>query len=390
MRLPPDLYYGSLRDLALHLSYRYNGVPLIDSSTLQTYMNSAYVSSTPMPRTDQASTVLETTVPVPVGDMRPFTNSAAFKFDFQPARDAICMASLPLNLQGAVLKDSYLDLAELPHWTTLPNLELFANAGYPFTRMADLADTTVVLPDRPTPQELELFLSMIGHFSAQTGYPALNLTVTDAAGMTAGRGKDYLVMGTVADQAAFNTFDGALPVTVDEAGLHIHDTSDLYTRIRDGWWRARLWGPAWERVWSYLRLGPSSQPGQLDIAGAMPDVLIEGFEWPRRSGRSAVVMVLRNPEAVASFLPAFLRVSETSAIAQSVSVLRDGQFSSYRMGSDAYHVGALSPLVHATLLLQEYPGLIVLLAVISAVLMAGLVRAMLSRNARARLQGNTV
>jgi cellulose synthase (UDP-forming) len=53
-------------------------------------------------------------------------------------------------------------------------------------------------------------------------------------------------------------------------------------------------------------------------------------------------------------------------------------------------VGALSPLVHATLLLQEYPGLIVLVAVILAVLMAALFRAMLRRTARARLQGNTI
>ena len=390
MRLPPDLYYGSLRDLALHLSYRYNGIPLADGSTLQMHMNSAYVSSTPMPHTDQASTVLETTVPVPVGDVRPFTNSATLKFDFQPARDAICMASVPLNLQGAVLKDSYLDIAELPHWTTLPNLELFANAGYPFTRMADLADTAVVLPDQPTPEELELFLTMMGHFSAQTGYPALNLTVTDAAGMSGGSGKDYLVMGTVEDQAAFTRLDGAMPVTLDEAGLHIHDTSDLYTRIRDSWWRARLWGPVRERVWSYLQLGPPTQPGQLDTAGAVPDVLIEGIEWPRRSNRSTVVMVLRDPEVVASFLPAFLRASQTSAIAQSVSILRGGQFSSYRMGSDAYHVGALSPLTYTTLLLQEYPALIVLVAVVLAVLMAALFRAMLRRSARARLQGNTV
>jgi len=181
-----------------------------------------------------------------------------------------------------------------------------------------------------------------------------------------------------------------MPVTVDEAGLHIHDTSDLYTRIRDSWWRARLWGPAWERVWSYLRLGPPNQPGQLDTAGAMPDVLIEGIEWPRRSNRSTVVMVLRDPEVVASFLPAFLRSSQTSVIAQSVSILRGGQFSSYRMGSDAYHVGALSPLMRVTLLLQEYPALIVLVAVILAVLMAALFRAMLRRSARARLQGNTV
>ncbi len=61
----------------------------------------------------------------------------------------------------------------------LPNLEIFANAGYPFTRKADLSDTAVVLPDIPSTDEIELFLTLMGHFGAQTGYPVLNVTVTN-------------------------------------------------------------------------------------------------------------------------------------------------------------------------------------------------------------------
>ncbi len=49
LRLPPDLYFGVRQNLGLHLGYRYNPVPLADESTLQTFINGAYVSSTPMP-----------------------------------------------------------------------------------------------------------------------------------------------------------------------------------------------------------------------------------------------------------------------------------------------------------------------------------------------------
>jgi hypothetical protein len=41
-----------------------------------------------------------------------------------------------------------------PHYAPLPNLEIFANAGFPFTRFADLSETTVVLPPTPTEQEI--------------------------------------------------------------------------------------------------------------------------------------------------------------------------------------------------------------------------------------------
>ena len=54
MRLPPDIYLeGEPQNLSYHMDYRYNGIPLANESTLQVYMNnSAYVSSTPLPHTE--------------------------------------------------------------------------------------------------------------------------------------------------------------------------------------------------------------------------------------------------------------------------------------------------------------------------------------------------
>ena len=99
------------------------------------------------------------------------------RFVFQIAKKGKCQDTAPLNLQGAILKTSYLDIADIPHLAIMPDLELFANAGYPFTRKADLADTAVVLPDTPMPDEIEMYLTLMGHFGAQTGYPVLNVTV---------------------------------------------------------------------------------------------------------------------------------------------------------------------------------------------------------------------
>jgi hypothetical protein len=374
MRLPPDLYYGQTQNLAFHLSYRYNGVPLGDQSTLQVTMNGAYVSSTPMPHTDKASQVLETVVPIPVVDLRPFSNSLMLQFVFQRAKQGDGEETTPLNLEGAVLKDSTLDLADLPHWAVLPNLELFANAGYPFTRMADLADTSVVLPDRPSTGELEIFLALMGHFGAQTGYPVLNVGVTNAAGMSGDGHKDTLVLGTVDDQPALRTLDAALPVGVDETGLHIRDTEGFFHRAENAWWR--------------VRSSDHVQSGELETVGGLPDALIEGAEWPRGSARSVVVVVLRDPAATANFITALLENSQSSDISQSVSVLHDTRFVSYRIGNDAYRVGNLPMLARVTIVLTEFPWLIVLVAAIFCFLMAALIWAMVRRCARARLQGS--
>jgi len=371
-RLPPDLDFGDQRNLPFHLSYRYNGVPLAAGSTLQVYVNGAFVSSTPMPHSDNASAVLETAIPIPVVDLRPFSNTIVLKFMFRIASGGHCAAAPALNLQGAILKDSYLDISGIRHSAVLPNLALFANAGFPFTRKADLADTVAVLPDQPSPAELEMFLTLMGHFGAQTGYPALNVTVTNAAGMVADGSKDYLAMGTANDQPTLRLLDASLPVGVEASGLHIRDTRGFFDRA--AWWRS---GRA-----------AGKQTGQLATGGGLPDALMEGIEWPAGSNRSVVVLVARDAAAIPDLLSAFLDKSQSPEIAQSVSVLHDAQFTSYRMGKDAYEVGEISPMTMLEKIFQTFPWLTAVVTVMFCFLIATLAQVWLRRQARMRLQAD--
>ncbi len=377
MRIPPDLCLqqcGVPANLSYHMAYRYNGIPLANESTLQVFMNSSYISSTPMPHTERASAVMDTVVPVPVVDMRPFSNSLMMKFVFQIAKKGRCQDTAPLNLRGAILKSSYLDIEGIPHLAVMPNLEIFANAGYPFTRKADLSDTSVVLPDVPTVDEIEMYLTFMGHFGAQTGYPVLNVSVLNAAAMQKGSGKDYLVLGTVDDQPAIETLNPSLPVKVDGAGLHIQDTRGFFAPLQHAWWK--------------VRSSDHIQSGQLETAGGLPDALIEGVEWPSGSNRSVVLVALRDHNVVPRFVDTFLKYSQYSDISQSVSVLHDKRFVSYRIGNDLYKVGSLSLWLRLNLLFSEFPWLIVVSTVLVCILMAALIRAAVRRKARVRLQGH--
>jgi cellulose synthase (UDP-forming) len=373
LRIPPDLYLDSIQNLSYHLDYRYNGVPLANESSLQVYVNSAYVSSTPMPHTEKGSAVLSTVVPVPKYDMRPFSNTIQHKFVFQIAKKGLCQDTAPLNLQGAILSNSFLDLRGIPHWAILPNLELFANAGYPFTRMADLSETAVVLPDQPTSDEIEMYLTLMGHFGAQTGYPVVNVTVTNNDGMRADGKRDYIVLGGVDDQPALNTLQKSLPVTIDSGGIKVQDTRGFFAPLQHAWWK--------------VRSSDHVQTSQLETAGGLPDAMIEGIEWPSRSGRSVVVIAVRDHSVTPRFVNAFLKHSQSSDISQSVSVLHDKEFTSYRIGDDVYNVGSLSWWTRLTMLSLQFPWLVALVLFMACVLMAALFRATLRRRARARLQG---
>ena len=373
LRIPPDLYFGAKQNIALHLGYRYNPTPLDNNSTLQVFMNGAYVSSTPIPHEDKATSNRETILPVQRMNLRPFSNTLKMTFIFQMAKKGKCMDTAPMNLQGSIQKDSYLDIQGVPHWAVLPDLELFANAGYPFTRKADLSDTAVVLPDTAAPEEIEMFLTMMGHFGAQTGYPVLNVTVTNADGMKMDEKKDYIVLGTVDDQPAIRKLNPSLPVTIEEDGLHIQDTQGFFAPLEHAWWK--------------VRSSDHIQSGQLETAGGLPNALIEGIEWPSGSNRSVVVVALRDRSVIPNFLTVFLKTSQSSDISQSVSVLQGQRFTSYRIGNDVYHVGSLSILYRFQLLFSEFPALVVLSSFVIAFLLALLVRAILRRRARIRLLG---
>ena len=374
MRLPPDLYYGAQRNLGLHLGYRYNGVPINNDSVLQVALNGSYISSTGLPSTDKASTDLETIVPVPVSGLRPFSNSMLIRFLFQLSKKGECQNAATDNLKGSILKDSYLDIQGIPHRAILPNLEIFANAGYPFTRKADLADTAVVLPESPTAEEIEMYLTLMGHFGAQTGLPVLNVTVTNADSMTPDYHKDYLVLGTVDDQPVISRLNPSLPVGIDGSGLHIQDTQGFFAQLQHAWWKVR----SSDRV----------QSGQLETSGGLPDALIEGIEWPAGSKRSVVVIVLRDKEVVPNFLSVFLKTSQSSDVSQSVSVLHGSRFISYRIGNDVYRIGTLSWWFQSKMLFEDYQWLMVIAILGICFLMAIALRTILRKKARSRLQGN--
>jgi len=373
MRLPPDIYSSEPPNLSYHMHYRYNGIPLANESSLQVYTNTGYVSSIPMPHTEKGSAVLETVVPVPKYNMRPFSNTLSHKFIFQIAKKGKCQDTAPVNLQGAILKDSYLDIQGIPHWVILPDLEIFANAGYPFTRKADLSDTAVVLPDVPTGDEIEMYLTFMGHFGAQTGYPVTSVTVTNNDGMKQDSAKDYIVMGTVGDQPALARLQKSLPVEIDGDGLRVQDTQGFFAPLEHAWWK--------------IRSSDHVQTNQLEASGGLPDAMIEGLEWPRGSNRSVVVIALRDHSVMPKFVDAFLKSSQSSDISSSVSVLHANKFISYRIGNDVYHVGSIPWWIQLSVLFSEFPWLVVICCVFVCVLMAILIRANLRRHARRRLQG---
>ncbi|HEY1804681.1 MAG TPA: UDP-forming cellulose synthase catalytic subunit [Terracidiphilus sp.] len=373
-RIPPDLYYDTGRDNTnLHLVYRYNSIPIGPISSLQVRANGAFLGSTPLVPGDDASRTTTTDVPVPVVNLRPFSNTLSFDYTFQLVTKQNCANTTPINLQGSILRDSYLDLRGYPHWTPLPNLEIFSNAGFPFTRLADLSGTTVVLPLAPTEQEIETFITLMGHFGRQTGFPGLRVTVAGPDALHDGAATDFLIIGSGDDQPAFNKLGTHLPVSLGSGQIQVHDTEGFFVSLlHNAWWK--------------LRPGQHDESGEL-IAGGTPDAVIEGIESPYdiAGSRSIVAIHLKDASAFEPFVSTFLSVQQSSDISGSVSVFHGNEFRSFRVGSQVYYVGVLPWFTQLRLWAAEYPWLIAVIVVILAFLLAIWTRQWLRAQARARL-----
>ena len=374
-RVPPDLYYTNREpNSELHLAYRYNSIPIGPISSMQVRVNNAFLGSVPLIPGQEASKKMQVDVPVPVVNLRPFSNSLSFDFTFQLLKKSGCQDTTPINMQGSILRDSYLDLSGYPHYAALPNLELFANAGFPFTRVADLSETTVVLPPAPTEQEIETFVTLMGHFSRQTGFPALRVTVAGPEALQAGAGNDFLVIGTGDDQPGFAKLGDNLPVTLRSGQITVHDTMGMFAPLlHHAWWKAES--------------NEHTASGEL-TAGGTPDAVIEGIKSPYATvgDRTIVAIHLRDDAAFEPFMDTLLRVQQSSEVAGSVSVLHGMQFQSFRIGTEVYHVGSLHWWTQLTMWFSEVSWLVAVVVFLLALLLAVWIRQWLRTKARRRLR----
>jgi len=98
-------------------------------------------------------------------------NQLALYFNIKPKADAPCGVLLNNNIKSRIEEDSWIDLSHTRHFTLLPNLSYFVGASFPFSRLADFSQTTLLLPEKPTNAEIATLLDMASRAGNATGVP---------------------------------------------------------------------------------------------------------------------------------------------------------------------------------------------------------------------------
>jgi hypothetical protein len=252
----------------------------------------------------------------------------------------------------------------------MPNLAAYGSSGYPFTRLADLSQTAVVLPDLPQAPELSAYLNLLGRLSESTGYPGTAVTVARSSQVGDVADKDLLVIATGADQPLLKRWAGALPVGLDDSrrpGL-----LDM---------ASKLLGSIAALLPDMIRPAAAATP---PFSNAGLSAYAAGFESPLRSGRSVVLFWAQDPAALHGAVESLLGADgEAPRIAGSLAILRGAKVDTLA-GEPTYYVSDLDWFSRARMSLSSNMGQLLLVTGLGTALLAGLVLRLLQAQFRKR------
>ncbi|WP_318390170.1 cellulose biosynthesis cyclic di-GMP-binding regulatory protein BcsB [Enterobacter sp.] len=179
-RAAPDLFLWDGETIPLRIGYRFPSENWIDEnrSWLSMTMNDTFLHNLPVNKQG----ALETLWHKIGGDARqeqfdmplePYMiygdNQLSLYFNIVPKASAPCSVLLNNNIKSRIDDDSWIDLSHTRHFALLPNLSYFVGASFPFTRLADYSQTTLLLPEKPTETQIATMLDMAARSGNSTG-----------------------------------------------------------------------------------------------------------------------------------------------------------------------------------------------------------------------------
>jgi hypothetical protein len=374
-RSAPDYFNWIDSAIPMKLRYQVSPEPMVDltRSRLDITLNNTPFASVPLAVT---GTLINPGRPrhTDTVDVAPFLltgrNRLGFYFDMQPSSQ--CDATRASTLVEQIDPDSTIDLSQSPHYAPMPNLSFFANAGFPFTRNADLSRTAVVMPDQITPDDTEAFLETMALFGEATDYPTLKAAVVQSPDVNAMANRDLLLIGSIQHQPLLGAW-------TTRTGLAF-DNGELRAIPRSWWDRIQLLFD-----WRNRRSHASDVNDWVRAAPGGEGALI-GFRSPLNADRSVVAITGTSTGQVAGVTHMLQTNDRIRKVQDDLVLVRANDVQSFRM-TRRYDSGSLARWTWLRWNLSDQPIVIVILLFAACAALGAVAFVILGVKARRRLQG---
>lgn len=380
LNLPPDLFSWREDGVPLNLLYRYTPQERSNNSSIMVSLNDILIKAEPLPSVANLSSGLvarltggndtisrEAHMYLPLNSVA-LQSRLQLRYMFDYLKQGECGDIIIDNMRGSIDPESTLDFSGYDHFMAMPNLGVFKDSGFPFTRMADLSQTAVVLPDNASADEVSAYLSVLGRFGESTGYPATGVSVIQAAQIASAADKDILVLGSGSNQPLLGQWADRLPVAGNgqQQGFEF---SDLSFRLRE-----------------WMSPDPEENQRRARVAMAFSSdkrsTFLTGFESPLKSGRSVVLISSGQPDGLADVTQAL----NTSDKVQGSLVVVRGKSVETLVADQQYYVGELNPIKYVQWLMSRNVLWLLLIVALTVALVTGVAYVTLRSIARRRLE----
>ncbi|MXP53326.1 cellulose biosynthesis cyclic di-GMP-binding regulatory protein BcsB [Pantoea sp. Seng] len=386
LNLPPDLFLVRARGIDMDLIYRYTSPIQQDGSRLAVHLNNQFMQDYPLTPKDTAGQQIMR-IPLMQGlqdSNRQLTipalrlgvvNQLRFSFDYANTfiggtADGRCETVTAVGHHVVIDDNSSIDFSGYRHYIEMPSLGAYANAGFPYSRYADLAQTLVLVQPKPVNGEVSTMLNALGAIGAQTGYPALRVQMSDDWNQAKDKDADLLMIGGIPQDLQD---DKKINLLADAARSWINMPSRPIT--------------AQNVPVSASDRAVESQTG---IRSRGPMGAIVSFQSPFNDQRSVVALLADSPRGWDLLNNALLDSGKRAAVFGSATVVRESGVTSVRVG-DTYFVGHLPWWERLWNLLATHPVWLAICAVVVVILfalMAWRLMRMVSRRRLAELEND--
>jgi hypothetical protein len=368
LRLPADTFAWQSEGLPIELRYRYTPPHELGAARLTVQINEQLVESfllrpagtqgtrsqrMVLPFLEIGGTYDRQEIVVPAFQLGN-NNELQFRFEIPPVDTSRCRETVLIS-QAGIDADSTIDLRNVEHYVTLPNLALFANSGFPFTKFADLAETALILADAPGIAEIETALNLLGQMGAATGIAGTRLQVLPASRVKEAVDRDLLVIASGAAPAPLANWSRHLPARLDAS----RRSNTPLTRLSDT-------GAEWFSG-AMPRHFPDDEWAELQAKG--PLTALMGFESPLNSGRSVVALQATEGASLQQAATALLDPGKIRLVQGDLVLMRGEAIDAFRIG-DVYQVGELRWWRWVWYQMRGHPLLMVLLVGLVSLLLA--------------------
>lgn len=384
-RVSPDLFTWRSNGVPVDLKYRFTQLPYSKNASLNINVNNKFLQALALNEPGKLTkaadglvlggrsgnlSIRNENLHIPAFQVGG-RNQLQLHYYFDVVKEGDCKDTIPDNLQAAIDPESSIDFSQFPHYSALPNLAYFSNIGFPFTRMADLSQTAVVMPERPNSDELASYLMLMGRMGEATGYPVLRHTIIPASGIEQAADNDLLVIGSAQNQVLMTKWADHMPLMQIDGVRKVREP-DFLRRFVSRWAEQDL----------QQTPGPK---GSLSMKAVGDLTTMMAFESPLKSNRSVVFLYADKSADLAKITEA-LNDPERIASVQGDFVVFDDKSINHAKVASTYYVGNLPWTTHLHWFFSQHPLLAVLLGLLMSIILAVIMYRKLRKVAAKRLE----